>query len=74
MGLGTDGFSWDWHLKPILTAVTDPDPRGGPTAQNPWTSEPRGWGHRCLWACGLGSLHDEPRGPANEELAASDIQ
>ena len=26
MGLGTDGFSWDWHSKPILTAMTDPDP------------------------------------------------
>ena len=34
MGLGTDGFSWDWHSKPILAAVTDPDP-----SLNPSTSE-----------------------------------
>lgn len=34
MVLGTDGFSWDWHSKPILTAVADPDP-----SLNPSTSE-----------------------------------
>lgn len=29
------------------------------------------WSLQCLWAQGLGSLHDEPQGPAFEELAAS---
>lgn len=68
-------------MKPILTAVTDLEPTEGsggtvPTSRG-LTQLPRlqraGLASVC-GASGLGSLQDEPKGPAGEELAASDIK
>lgn len=65
-------------MKPILTAVTDLEPTDGSGRTQPRTHPTpelqRAELARVCGASGLGGLHDEPRGPAVEELAASDIE